>query len=232
MSLYINHNRRYSDDCEDRDDYRQSDFRSHEPNGELVSGGVELYEGYSPNAPAEFDVSSVQLPPPNMDCYHPPTVCKGSTRHVRYPEETIQRTVEQDFSDDAKTLYKETNVHHYHVKNILINLIRRHNHNIKVVNNENHFHHFLTNNIVRVLDAHHQRFQQVKGESKNINDYKQTHRVEGAECREVKGGAANSTHGGVSGTDIAIPNNNRTTLANAATTLINSVISHKNSSKF
>ena len=168
--------------------YRSNRSYSNEDN-EYESGAAgvsssagQSYDGYSPNAPGEFNLNSVQLPPPNSGCYQAPTIGRGTTRHVRHPEQTVQRNLEQNFND-TKQLVKENNVHHHHVKNVLINVNRNHNHNVKVVNKDNNYHHYLTNNIVRVSDTHHQRIENVKGDGKTFNDYKQTQRVENVGCR-------------------------------------------------
>lgn len=148
----------------------------------VTSSAAQSYDGYSPNAPGEFNLNNVQLPPPNIGCYQAPSIGQGTTRHVRHPEQNLTKNLEQNFND-AKTAVKENNVHHHHVKNVLYNVNRNHNHLVKVVNKDNNYHHYLTNNIVKVNDTHHQRIENVRGEGKTFNDYKQTQRVENGGCR-------------------------------------------------
>jgi len=54
----------------------------------------------------------------------------------------------------------------------------------------------LINNLVRVSDVHHQKIEQVRGEGKTSNDYKQTQRVENSGCTRAQGGDNIATIGG------------------------------------
>ena len=135
-------------------------------------------EGYSLEEPK---LASIVLPPPNFNCYQEPPTPQGEIRYVKHEEPTITKTIVQNFNS-MKTVVKENNIHHQHNKTVVTNVNRNHWHTQRIVVKDNHFHHHLTNNVIKVADIHHQKIEQVRGESKTINDYKQTQRVEAPNC--------------------------------------------------
>lgn len=141
----------------------------------------QSFEGYNPQEPPALDISNIQLPPPNMACYQEPPSPKSEVKYFKVDEPTVTKTITQNFNS-AKTVVKENVIHHQHVKNVIINVNRNHWHTQRVVVKDNNYHHYLINNVIKVADIHHQKIEQVRGESKTFNDYKQTQRVEPAEC--------------------------------------------------
>ena len=139
------------------------------------------FEGYAPQEPAPIDITSLQLPPPNMNCYQEPPTPQGETKILRHEEAPVTKTIVQNFNS-LKTVVKENTIHHQHNKTVVTNVNRNHWHTQRIVVKDNHFHHHLTNNVIKVADIHHQKIEQVRGESKTINDYKQTQRIEPAQC--------------------------------------------------
>ena len=146
-----------------------------------ASSALANFEGYVPQEPVPIDITSLQLPPPNMNCYHEPPTPQGETKVLRHEEAPITKTVVQNFNS-LKTVVKENTIHHQHNKTVVTHVNRNHWHTQRVVVKDNHYHHHLTNNVIKVADIHHQKIEQVRGESKTINDYKQTQRIEPAQC--------------------------------------------------
>jgi hypothetical protein len=141
----------------------------------------QSFDGYTSQEPPAFDVASIQLPPPNMACYQEPPAPRSEVKYLRVEEPPVTKTITQNFNT-SKTVVKENVIHHQHVKNVIINVNRNHWHTQRVVVKDNNYHHYLINNVIKVADIHHQKIEQVRGESKTFNDYKQTQRVEPAEC--------------------------------------------------
>ena len=139
------------------------------------------FEDYSPREPAPFDISSLQLPGPNMQCYQEPPAPKGEVKFFQVIEPEVKKSVTLNFNT-CRVVTKENTIHHQHIKNVIINVNRNHWHTQRVVLKDNHYHHHLINNIIKVTDIHHQKIEQVRGESKNFTDYKQTQLVEPATC--------------------------------------------------
>ena len=145
--------------------------------------------GYRQQDSQGFDLSSVQLPPPNMSCFRPAAVGKGETRYLVTNEPPVYKNIELNYNL-TKTIVKENIIHHQHNRNVYYNVNRNYNHLIRVVNNNNNYHHHLINNVIRVNDIHNQRIEQVPGGTKNFNDYKQTQRIESGGCSRGDGSCA------------------------------------------
>ena len=149
-------------------------------------GGVETgpfpVDGYTPQPPQQFNPQNLNLPPPNMSCVNNPEISQGQTRYVRHPEQTECKNIDQCFNL-SKTVCKDNIIHHQHNKNVIINVNRNHNHLLKVVNRDHNYHHHLINNIVKINDIHHQRIEQVRGEGRVSNDYKQVQKIEQPSCQ-------------------------------------------------
>jgi Fe2+ or Zn2+ uptake regulation protein len=155
---------------------------AYQPAQESYGGAVAQYDSGASQGQGNFDLSGIQLPAPNMSCYQPGGAGQGQTRYQRHDEPTIYKNIEQNFNM-SRTVYRDNTVHHQHNRNVVYNVNRNYNHTVRVVNRDNNYHHYLTNNIVRVNDIHNERIEQVAGESRNHNDYKQTQRVENGGCR-------------------------------------------------
>ena len=134
--------------------------------------------GYSTNEPAP---PTPALPGFNGQCVIPPPVPRPWSRWITYDDIVINREKQEQYAT-CKTFVIENNIHHQHNKTVITNVNRNHWHTQRVVVKDNHFHHHLTNNVVKVNDIHHQKIEQVKGEGKTFNDFKQTQRIEGAQC--------------------------------------------------
>lgn len=148
---------------------------------------LSKFSDYSRYEHPEIDVLGLQLPPPNMDCYHEPPAPQSETKFCKYNPETVNKTVTQNFHT-CKSVVKENNIHHDHVKNVCIKVNRNHFHTQRVVVKDNHFHHHLTNNIIKVNDIHHQKIEEVRGQGKLCRDYKQTQRIcTPASCQNISG---------------------------------------------
>ena len=159
--------------------------------GGVVAINATSFEGYTPQEPPAIDISAIQLPAPNLACYQEPPQPRPEVKFFKVDEPTVQKTITQNFNT-SKTVVKENVIHTQHVKNVIINVTRNHWHTQRIVLKDNNYHHYLINNIVRVADVHHQKLETVKGESKNFSDYKQTQRVEAAECVRGQDTGANA----------------------------------------
>ena len=185
------------------------DNSSHEqvyPQAAIGYSQGDSLSGYSQQASSGFDLSSVQLPPPNMSCFQPASVGKGETRYLVTNEPPVYKTIELNYNL-TKTVVKENTIHHQHNRNVYYNVNRNYNHLIRVVNNNNNYHHHLTNNIIRVNDIHHQRVEQVAGGSRNFNDYKQTQRIESGGCTRGDGSCGNQMAQNVASNSYGYPGN-------------------------
>jgi len=140
------------------------------------------FDGYTQQQPSEFDFNACQLPPPNMSCYIPPIIPQGETKYFRIEEPCEKRTIVQNFSSVTETSRENTN-HYQHVKNVVIHVNRNHWHTQRVVVKDNNYHHYLINNIIRVHDIHHQKVENVPTPGITVKDFKQSCRVEPAQCR-------------------------------------------------
>ena len=121
------------------------------------------------------------LPAANYSCYAQPAMPCAQERHFHYQEPTVVRNVELHFYD-TQTVVRENNNHYTHNRTIVTNVNRNHWHTQRIVTNENNYNTYLTNNVIRVNDIHHQRIENVEGEKRVFNDYKQTETVEPAQC--------------------------------------------------
>jgi hypothetical protein len=164
--------------------------------GSSVAIGPQSFEGYVAQEPGPIDIASIQLPPPNMACYQEPPQPRPEVKFFKVDEAPVTKSITQNFNT-SKTVVKENTIHTQHIKNVIINVTRNHWHTQRVVVKDTNYHHYLINNVIKVADVHHQKIEQVRGESKNFNDYKQTQRVEAAECvrgqdsvGQISGGAA------------------------------------------
>jgi hypothetical protein len=133
-------------------------------------------------SPEEVDLGFPELPAPDYKCYAPPQVPPGQTRYLKVDEPATLKNLEQNFND-VRTAIRENNTHVQRNKTQITNVNRNHNHLLRIVTNENNFEHNLTNKIVRVGDTHRQKIENVKGETRNFKDFKQTQKVENLGCR-------------------------------------------------
>ena len=74
------------------------------------------------------------------------------------------------------------------VKNVETVVNRHHYHTVKVVDNTNNYNTYVTNHITKVNDIHHQRVENVQGETRVIEDSKENTIVEPAKCFKVVDG--------------------------------------------
>jgi hypothetical protein len=135
----------------------------------------------------DYTPENIELAPPALPeacyaCYQPPQVPAGQTRFLQTTAPTGLRNLQQNFND-LRTAVRENNTHIQRNKTNVTNIARNHNHLLRIVTNENNYNHFLTNNIVRVADIHRQRIENLKGETRNFKDFKNTQRVEALGCR-------------------------------------------------
>jgi len=137
----------------------------------------------------EQDLGFPALPEPDFRCYQAPTVPQGQTRYLNVNEPAQVKSVEQNFNDQ-RTAVRENNTHVQRNRTQVTNVNRNHNHLLRIVTNENNYEHNLLNKVVRVADIHRQRVENVKGETRNFKDFKQTQKVENGGCRRADGGFA------------------------------------------
>jgi len=133
----------------------------------------------------EVDLGTPALPEPDYRCYQPPTVPPGQTRYLKVDEQTQLKNLEQNFND-VRTAVRENNTHVQRNRTQVTNVNRNHNHLLRIVTNENNFEHNLLNKVVRVADIHRQKIENVKGETRNFKDFKQTQKVENGGCRRAE----------------------------------------------
>ena len=138
-----------------------------------------------PAAPA--DVPLPALPPVNACCYAPPAVPPGVTTNKVVELPTEQRVIETNDADE-QTVVRENNNYTTFNKTVVTTVNRNHLHTQRVVTNENNYNTYVTNNVVKVNDIHRQRVENVKGETRVFNDFKQTQQVEPARCLRAADG--------------------------------------------
>ena len=120
-------------------------------------------------------------------CAEPPIESTKTERHIFYPVENETKNIELHDSDE-QTIVRENTNHIQFKKTIVTNVNRHHLHTLRVVTKENHLNTFITNNIVRVNDIHHNRVEHVTGEKRELNDFQQTMRIdEAAKCVVANG---------------------------------------------
>jgi hypothetical protein len=147
----------------------------------VAAVNLQQWSDYSPE-PVQLGLPA--LPAPDYRCYAPPQVPPGQTRFLKVDEPTGVKNLEQNFSD-VRTAVRENNTHLQRNKTFVTNINRNHNHLLRIVTNENNYEHNLVNKIVRVGDTHRQRIENVKGETRNFRDFKQTQRLENLGCRRA-----------------------------------------------
>jgi hypothetical protein len=153
------------------------------PAPSLLKRSPEL-DRWGDYSPENIDLPFPELPAPDYKCYAPPQVPPGQTRYLKVDEAAQLKNLEQNFND-VRTAIRENNTHLQRNKTQITNINRNHNHLLRIVTNENNFEHNLTNKIVRVADTHRQKIENVKGETRNFKDFKQTQRVEAQGCRRA-----------------------------------------------
>jgi hypothetical protein len=128
------------------------------------------------------------LPAVNASCYAPPAVAPGvnTTQVVQLPTE--QRLVETNDAD-LQTIVRENNNSTTYNKTIVTTVNRNHTHTQRIVDNHNQYNTYITNNVVKVNDIHRQRVENVQGERRVFNSYKQSQQVEPARCLRAADGA-------------------------------------------
>ena len=153
------------------------------PRQEIVMSQMS-FEGFTPNKPAPFSIESLNLPPPNANCYQEPPAPKGETKYVMIKEAPVFKTINQNFFS-TNTTVKENVIHYNHVKDVIITLNRNHWHTQRIVVKDTNYHHYLINNVIKIKDIHHQKIETTNGESRNISDYKQVNRIEQPVCQQT-----------------------------------------------
>jgi hypothetical protein len=149
-----------------------------------VAAAPAALQQWADYSPENIDLPFPELPAPDYKCYAPPQVPPGQTRYLKVDEAAQLKNLEQNFND-VRTAIRENNTHLQRNKTQITNINRNHNHLLRIVTNENNFEHNLTNKIVRVADTHRQKIENVKGETRNFKDFKQTQRVEAQGCRRA-----------------------------------------------
>jgi len=156
----------------------------------LVAQPAQVVENrWADYSSQEQDLGFPALPEPDYRCYQAPTVPQGQTRYLNVNEPAQVKNVEQNFNDQ-RTAVRENNTHVQRNRTQITNVNRNHNHVLRIVTNENNYEHNLLNKVVRVADIHRQRVENVKGETRNFKDFKQTQKVENGGCRRADGGFA------------------------------------------
>lgn len=122
-----------------------------------------------------------QLPPVSICCYKPSSIAPGITTHKQVQLPTEERVIELN-DEDVQTIVRENANYTKFDKTIVTTVNRRHTHTQRVINNENVYNTYVTNNLIKVNDIHRNRVENVKGETKVKNDAKQTVVVEPAKC--------------------------------------------------
>ena len=76
------------------------------------------------------------------------------------------------------------------VKTVVTNVNRHHYHTQRVITNDNNYDTYVTKYVFKVNDIHHYRVENVKGETKVVNEFKETKTVEPATCKNAEAVAA------------------------------------------
>ena len=143
------------------------------------------YIAAAPAVQAEFALPV--LSGVNASCYAPPAVAPGlnTANVVQLPTEYREVNT---FDEDLQTVVRENNNYTTYNKTIVTTVNRNHLHTQRIVDNQNQYNTYVTNNVVKVNDIHRQRVENVKGETRVINNYKQTQTVEPARCLRAADG--------------------------------------------
>ena len=83
---------------------------------------------------------------------------------------------------DTRDVLRENNNFNRLDKTIVTNVNRHHYHTLRVIDNTNNYNTHVTNHIIKVNDIHHQRTENVQGETREFNDVKETQTVEQPRC--------------------------------------------------
>ena len=128
------------------------------------------------------------LPPVNSGCYAAPAVAPGlnTANAVQLPTEYREVNT---FDEDLQTVVRENNNYTTFNKTIVTTVNRNHLHTQRIVDNQNQYNTYITNNVVKVNDIHRQRVENVAGERRVFNSYKQSQQVEPARCLRAADGA-------------------------------------------
>ena len=121
------------------------------------------------------------LPAVNASCYSSPPVEPGVTTYRKVKLPTEYRLAETN-DETNETIVRENNNYTEFNKKVVTTVNRNHLHKQRVVTNENNYNTYITNKVTKVNDIHRQRVEQVQGERREINDYKQSQVVEPARC--------------------------------------------------
>ena len=140
----------------------------------------QAYMGFTPSQFLALE-QLPQLPPVSACCYRPPKIAPALVTHNQVQLPTEERLVELN-DEDVQTIVRENSNYTKFDKTIVTTVNRRHTHTKRVVNNENVFNTYVTNNLIKVNDIHRNRVENVKGETKVKSEAKQTVVVEPAKC--------------------------------------------------
>ena len=137
-------------------------------------------------APAELPLPA--LPGVDASCWAPPAVAPGinTAQQVQLPTE-LRLLQSQDA--DLQVVVRENNNYAQFNKTVVTQVNRNHLHTQRIITNENQFNTYVTNNVVKTNDIHQQRVEQLAGEKRVFNDYKQSQVVEPAQCLRAADGA-------------------------------------------
>lgn len=129
----------------------------------------------------DFSIDLACLPPVNSSCWTPSPVAPGKNVccEVCLPNE--YREVDT-FDSDCETFVRENNNYSTFYRTIVTNVNRNHLHRQRVITNENQFNTYVTNNVTRVNDIHHQQLENVCGESRVFNKYHDNRIIEPPRC--------------------------------------------------
>ena len=92
---------------------------------------------------------------------------------------------------DLQTIVRENNNYRQFNKTIVTQVNRNHLHTQRIVDNQNQYNTYITDNVVKVNDIHRQRIENVPGEKRVFNSFKQSQRVEPARCLRADGTPCN-----------------------------------------
>ena len=137
--------------------------------------------------PVPCELPLPPLPPVNACCYCPPPVAPGCNTCQQVCLPTEARCL-QTCDADCQTIVRENNNHTQFNKTVVTTVNRNHLHTQRIVDNHNQYNTYVTNNLVKVNDIHRQRIENVPGQTRVFNDYKQTQQVEPARCMRAAEG--------------------------------------------
>ena len=103
---------------------------------------------------------------------------------LQHDEIVVEKDVEENYHT-LQTYQIENDIHHQHKKTVVTTINRKHHHTSRFITKENNYHHYNTDYVYKVNDIHSNKVEHFKADGVVRKDYKQSVRVEPAECKTI-----------------------------------------------